>query len=523
MSSVFPGAIDDFDTSMLPGGQMSAPSHAAQHQQIGDALEKIEAHVLDLNHGSAKIKSGGAAGTNTVTLVGAPGIMSVIGGGGLLIDAGTPESEFIRITAATPSGSNTAVTLAHNLQFSHSAGDLCYYEPPSGDATLIPCALIGMTPGATNGEAASNRAVWNRYMTSGGYLITAGSFGLLLDNLYYVDNVCDWESGLLVFGNGWLKGPGLKALNFTFSPLVVGQAGTAVLRGCRNGQPTRFNDGPQGYHCGGGFSISANNASDGNLICVVTNQPHYLENVYFRDAPGIALACGGSDGGRYQNLNFDNVGQCWNVNASKSIYFTDCVAATQAFSSGVFASWFSFVGAIGCSFRGLYPEVPYGGASAVLDYSGATNFTGDSFYTSGPQNAFTGSKAVFYSDATVPNPGPVGASYAVRGAWCGDPTVTQFWRDVARGITIGASDAAQGRTLMEFMATGRMAKWTTLDGELRKWINGSDYMLEGLLSSGSPNGVISAAGVGSKCTDIASGIPYYKTTAAGTATGWVAY
>ena len=44
MSSSFPGAIDNF-TDPLSNSNLSSPSHAGQHQDLNDAVEKIETYM----------------------------------------------------------------------------------------------------------------------------------------------------------------------------------------------------------------------------------------------------------------------------------------------------------------------------------------------------------------------------------------------------------------------------------------------------------------------------------------------
>ena len=44
MASTFPGAIDSF-TDPLSGSALNSPSHSAQHADLNDAVEKVEAFM----------------------------------------------------------------------------------------------------------------------------------------------------------------------------------------------------------------------------------------------------------------------------------------------------------------------------------------------------------------------------------------------------------------------------------------------------------------------------------------------
>jgi len=59
MASVFPGAIDSF-TDPLSGSALNSPSHSAQHADLNDAAEKIEAFM-----GLVKVTSGALSSTAT--------------------------------------------------------------------------------------------------------------------------------------------------------------------------------------------------------------------------------------------------------------------------------------------------------------------------------------------------------------------------------------------------------------------------------------------------------------------------
>ena len=62
MASVFPGAIDSF-TDPLSTSPLNSPSHAGQHQDLNDAVEKVETYM-----GLVLVKSQAiVSGTNTVT------------------------------------------------------------------------------------------------------------------------------------------------------------------------------------------------------------------------------------------------------------------------------------------------------------------------------------------------------------------------------------------------------------------------------------------------------------------------
>jgi hypothetical protein len=130
VSSVFPGAIDDFDTSMLPGGPMSVPSHAAQHQKIGDALEKIEA-TLGFGRPDAEVATPTAVGAASLSVTrGAPS--AIFNNRLVQLGIGTP-SNFEARQVISLSGSTFA--LGNALNFAHAAGEPIYWLK---DATVTP-------------------------------------------------------------------------------------------------------------------------------------------------------------------------------------------------------------------------------------------------------------------------------------------------------------------------------------------------------------------------------------------------
>jgi hypothetical protein len=125
VSSVFPGAIDDFDTSMLPGGPMSVPSHAAQHQKIGDALEKIETR-LGTGGAPASVLAapsgpGTSLGTRVIQTIAA---LNLTIGMRVATGVGTSKCEIRRVTGTAAGG--TQVTLNQDLNLVHSAGEQVY-------------------------------------------------------------------------------------------------------------------------------------------------------------------------------------------------------------------------------------------------------------------------------------------------------------------------------------------------------------------------------------------------------------
>jgi hypothetical protein len=66
MASSFPGSIDNF-TDPLSNSALSSPSHAGQHSDLNDAVEKIETYVLKLPRGLVTTTSGGTNSLGYVT------------------------------------------------------------------------------------------------------------------------------------------------------------------------------------------------------------------------------------------------------------------------------------------------------------------------------------------------------------------------------------------------------------------------------------------------------------------------
>ena len=62
MASTFPGAIDSF-TDPLSGSALNSPSHSAQHADLNDAVEKVEAYM-----GLVKVTSASFSAVTSISI-----------------------------------------------------------------------------------------------------------------------------------------------------------------------------------------------------------------------------------------------------------------------------------------------------------------------------------------------------------------------------------------------------------------------------------------------------------------------
>jgi hypothetical protein len=86
MPSVFPGAIDNF-TDPLTSSPLNSPSHAGQHQDLNDAVEKVEQYMGLVKVIPTGATNGTVGATGTVTIGNAVGSVTVSGAFSSLYDA----------------------------------------------------------------------------------------------------------------------------------------------------------------------------------------------------------------------------------------------------------------------------------------------------------------------------------------------------------------------------------------------------------------------------------------------------
>jgi len=86
MPSVFPGAIDSF-TDPLTSSPLNSPSHAGQHQDLNDAVEKVEQYMGLVKVIPTGATNGTLGATGTVTIGNAVTSVTVSGAFSSLYDA----------------------------------------------------------------------------------------------------------------------------------------------------------------------------------------------------------------------------------------------------------------------------------------------------------------------------------------------------------------------------------------------------------------------------------------------------
>ena len=106
MASGFPGSIDSF-TNPLSNSALNSPSHAGQHQDLNDAVNKIETYMGLVKVIPTSVTAGNTLAANgTVTIGSAQTAVSVNGAFSALYDAYR-----IVITGVTFSAANNAVAI----------------------------------------------------------------------------------------------------------------------------------------------------------------------------------------------------------------------------------------------------------------------------------------------------------------------------------------------------------------------------------------------------------------------------
>lgn len=78
MASVFPGGIDNFVDPLI-GSPLNSPSHALQHQNVNDAVEKIETYMGLVKVVPTSAVNGTVSATGTVTIGNAVSSVTVNG------------------------------------------------------------------------------------------------------------------------------------------------------------------------------------------------------------------------------------------------------------------------------------------------------------------------------------------------------------------------------------------------------------------------------------------------------------
>jgi hypothetical protein len=115
MASSFPGSIDNF-TDPLSNSALSSPSHAGQHSDLNDAVEKIETYMGLVKVIPTGATNGTVGATGTVTIGNAVSSVTVSGAFSSLYDA-------YKIVISGGTGS-----VAMDLQLSLTGSSTGYYS-----------------------------------------------------------------------------------------------------------------------------------------------------------------------------------------------------------------------------------------------------------------------------------------------------------------------------------------------------------------------------------------------------------
>ncbi len=115
MASGFPGSIDNF-TDPLTTSALNSPSHAGQHQDLNDAVEKIETYMGLVKVIPTAATNGTVGATGTVTIGNAVSSVTVSGAFSSLYDA-------YKIVISGGTGS-----VAMDLQLSLTGSSTGYYS-----------------------------------------------------------------------------------------------------------------------------------------------------------------------------------------------------------------------------------------------------------------------------------------------------------------------------------------------------------------------------------------------------------
>lgn len=148
MASGFPGSIDNF-TDPLTTSALNSPSHAGQHQDLNDAVEKIETYMGLVKVIPTGATNGTVGATGTVTIGNAVSSVTVSGAFSSLYD-----NYLVQVVGGVASlGDNGAMTLG-----SATTG---YY----GALMYTNYASASTYQGAGNSNSANFQFIW-RHMTS---------------------------------------------------------------------------------------------------------------------------------------------------------------------------------------------------------------------------------------------------------------------------------------------------------------------------------------------------------------------
>lgn len=161
MASGFPGSIDNF-TDPLSNSSLSSPSHAGQHSDLNDAVEKIETYMGLVKVIPTGATNGTVAANGTVTIGNAVSSVSVAGCFSSLYDN-------YRIISHGGSGSTGVFRLTFDLNGTPSA--TAYYVAYKG-------TFYAGGDGQYNGNNVGNIFVAGGGQTSNWMLVSMDVFGV---------------------------------------------------------------------------------------------------------------------------------------------------------------------------------------------------------------------------------------------------------------------------------------------------------------------------------------------------------
>ncbi len=215
MASSFPGAIDNF-TDPLANSSLASPSHAGQHSDLNDAVEKIETYmglvkVIPTSGTNCTIS---ATGTITFSAVGAFSVNGAFTSGyanyRILIDvassSGDPELRFTLRKSGTDAATNYftgswlvdgAGTLNFSQNGTYSRLNIAYAAAANTCSTSLDI-FKPQTSNNTNwnGQATNSTGSSARTVAFGGAHLTADTY----DGFTLTPSTGTWSGTIRVYG-----------------------------------------------------------------------------------------------------------------------------------------------------------------------------------------------------------------------------------------------------------------------------------------------------------------------------------
>jgi hypothetical protein len=463
-------------------------------------------------YGLLSLSVAASAGATSITVRGAPGIISANAGHYIIIDPFTTEAELRHVTGVS---GNTLTVPA--LTYAHSSQDPVYFVASLTQGNLIPWSWWGGRPSGDSTDATNNVTAFNRLTNQ---IYTYGpAWGIHLDpGAFCVNDQLKPEKSQVVRGVSSLAS-GIQAVSgFSFDTTDT----KWIIHPYRDGSPVLFEQaGPSGRWWFRDFYVDGNHLTDANGVISSPQQPDSTDNLRIINCPRYGLSLNDVQYHDIRNLQVDRCGT--------SLHGWSC-GYVRVFNS----NFTSPLGTIGVSLEGVTDSSFYGalfetlpsGGKLISATDGSSRLHFDSIYTSGFSGGSTGD--IFYFDSAD---NPTGkCTYVITNARCSqDATTINFVNDVQRGITFNTASHTQ-RALPFMVAHNDFAMAMLANGPRyysgTSSFSGPEYGVAGprdLAGSGTPEGVISAP-VGStyRRTNGGAGTSFYVKESGTGNTGWVA-